>query len=57
MSETHRHQLLNVDRKSLEKVAEKYLSQTKTGGLTVIGPESNASSLDSSWEVQKLSEA
>lgn len=55
-SEAHRHKLLHVDRKSLEQVAEKYLGHLSAGGLTVIGPESNASSLDSSWEVQKLSE-
>ena len=50
----HRRRLRDVTRDDLIRVSSRYLSQKSNIGISVIGPESTTSKLDSSWEVQQL---
>ena len=49
----HRQRLRNVAREDLERVARAYLTNANAG-VSVMGPETTAKTLDSSWAVQNL---
>jgi hypothetical protein len=50
----HRRRLRDVTRDDLIRVSDRYLTQKNNIGISVIGPESSSTKLDSTWDVQQL---
>ena len=55
MFQEHRSRIRGVEREDLLRVVNKYLhGDDKTMGISVIGPETTATTIDNSWNIQTL---
>lgn len=54
MFQEHRMRVKAVEREDLLRVTDKYLKNDQDVGISVIGPEATATTLDNSWNIQML---